>query len=256
VLLLAVSYWLFLLSSAAASTGTGESSSSNPDNNRKISPRIVGGTTVTNPMKYEFLGDWWRGCGVSLIAPDMVLTAAHCYDPLLQDPITFGSSIHEDVQAPYTAKAWDYRVHPFYDLVGDIQDTNRGENYDYMVLKLWDPLPLQPIELNADPWLPASDGDILTVIGFGDTGEDGTSTNTLQEVNVTYVTNCDQEPYVYANYNYLRPNHDQEHLCAGVAGGGKDACYGDSGGPLFTRVWYGDDVDNLQWKFVQVGIVR
>jgi secreted trypsin-like serine protease len=54
---------------------------SNDVRNRDLSPqsRIVGGTAASNG-EYKFFASWDVGCGGSLIAPNMILTAAHCAD--------------------------------------------------------------------------------------------------------------------------------------------------------------------------------
>ena len=82
-------------------------------------------------------------------------------------------------------------------------------------------------------------GQVVTVIGYGTTAEDGYGTSILQEVEVNYI------PPDTCSVDYSGGINEATMMCAGV-GGGKDSCQGDSGGPLFTRS--GD-------TFTQVGIV-
>ena len=212
--------------------------------------RIVGGSPVTDKTRYPFVGDWWFGCGVSLIAADLALTAAHCEDAetLREHPIAFGTLQADDAGAANDAEgahlvyAYDYRIHPWHD------PTNPGEPFDMMILRLEDPiLDIAPIRLNFEPTIPKP-GQDLSVIGWGFTSESATrSSEVLMETTVQYIENCDQEPYRYAKYDYIYPGPLNEHLCAGHDDGRSDSCYGDSGGPLF----YWDAALN---GYVQTGI--
>jgi len=77
---------------------------------------------------------------------------------------------------------------------------------------------------------------VVTVIGHGNTMEDGNTSDVLLEVDVdTYSDQFCNDLYV----NYV----PETMVCAGTEAGGKDSCQGDSGGPLLRQ-------DN-----VQVGIV-
>ena len=71
-------------------------------------------------------------------------------------------------------------------------------------------------------------GDVATVSGWGDTEDGGDDSNVLLEVNVTVVSNKEcRNDY---KTNSLNLNITDNMICADVAGGGKDACNGDSGG--------------------------
>lgn len=200
----------------------------------RLSTRIVGGSSVGSPIKYPFFADWWKGCGGSLVASDIVLTAAHCEDPSLSEPLSFGSLEYHDPNASSVVYPISYKVHPGYDV-------SNGRSNDFMLLQLETSVSLPIIQLNNNSHVP-SDGQLLTVIGFGRTSEDGQPAQTLQEVTVKYIENCDQEPYIYADHFEIYPGPEGAHLCAGYEDGGKDSCYGDSGGPLFFR----NDEDFLQ----------
>jgi len=190
-----------------------------------VQTRIVGGDPVSSRDKYPFFGYWWWGCGTVLVAPDVVLTAAHCEerDFLRNFPIHFGTTRLNDRSARYEAFPIEYRIHP--------EHGGEGDAYDFMVMKLDRSVPLELAQLNWDSWSPFV-GETLTVIGFGvqdDNSED--YSDVLLEVQVNFIggeecKNDDLYPE-YAKHNYLRPGENDVHMCAGVPEGGKDACYGD-----------------------------
>ena len=67
---------------------------------------------------------------------------------------------------------------------------------------------------------------MLNNIGFGRTAENKPATDRLMHVNISYVTNEE------CSNAFKRPIPDNQ-MCAGeTINGGKDACNGDSGGPL------------------------
>eukprot|EP00546_Thalassionema_frauenfeldii_P012083 CAMPEP_0178917076 /NCGR_PEP_ID=MMETSP0786-20121207/13036_1 /TAXON_ID=186022 /ORGANISM="Thalassionema frauenfeldii, Strain CCMP 1798" /LENGTH=473 /DNA_ID=CAMNT_0020590567 /DNA_START=21 /DNA_END=1442 /DNA_ORIENTATION=- len=192
--------------------------------------RIIGGTTAS-PGEYPFYTKW-AGCGASLVAPDVLLTAAHCQGissttVYVGQSRSFGSDI--GIQRRIVRKV----PHPFY--------RSGGVNYDYMLMKLNAPVTtIDPIPLNTNDNIPSS-GESLTVVGFGETTNGGLPSS-LQEVNVNYIpTNqCNG----FSGYN--GGVNDATMFCAGV-GGGKDSCQGDSGGPIFRK--------NTDGTFTQMGIV-
>jgi hypothetical protein len=93
---------------------------------------------------------------------------------------------------------------------------------DFMVVKLAWPVTnknyLTPITLNTDTSNP-SNNEVLTVIGFGTTSENGWGSTTLMEVNVNYIPQsiCNDGDH------YAGEIDATTMLCAGV-GGGKDSC--------------------------------
>jgi trypsin len=193
--------------------------------------RIVGGT-FAQPGAYPFFvqGD---GCGGSLIADDIVLTAAHCVG-------AFDGQVYVGPNQQYSTAGGAERIavqaqlaHPSY--------SSRTEAYDFMLLKLARPVSnpnLKPVALNTLFSNPAP-SDVLTVIGFGATSEGGNGSNQLKQVNVDAIA------YNTCNQKYGGGIIDAIMLCAGVTGGGKDSCQGDSGGPIVNAA--GEQVGVVSW---------
>jgi trypsin len=193
--------------------------------------RIVGGT-FAQPGAYPFFvqGD---GCGGSLIADDIVLTAAHCDG-------AFDGQVYVGPDQQYSTAGGAEKIavqaqlaHPSY--------SSRTEAYDFMLLKLARPVSnqnLKPVALNALFSNPAP-SDVLTVIGFGATSEGGYGSNQLKQVNVDAIA------FSTCNQKYGGGIVDAIMLCAGVTGGGKDSCQGDSGGPIVNAD--GEQVGVVSW---------
>lgn len=127
---------------------------------------------------------------------------------------------------------------------------SRGQDYDFLVYKLKDPVTsLTPVVLNSNSENPKG-SDTLTVIGFGSTFEGGPGSFNLREAEVTNV------PYGSCNSAYRGGVEDDIMFCAGVSGGGRDSCQGDSGGPILDQS--GVQVGVTSWgngcgKFPSVG---
>ena len=134
--------------------------------------RIVGGSNApAGRFPYMVRGG---GCGGSLVAPDMVLTAAHCSG-------TFGGTLRigsiDRNSGGVTARMRYEIKHPNY----------KGSNNDFMLLKLDREVNKKTIKLNGKANSPTVN-EPLTVIGFGRTSEGGSSSNRLKQVKVPYVS--------------------------------------------------------------------
>ncbi|WP_433165192.1 S1 family peptidase [Kribbella sp. CA-247076] len=188
---------------------------------------IVGGTlasvseapwavVLTNSQSSRQTGRW---CGAALIAPDKVLTAAHCMTKPLSTytaiqgraDLTDGST----GRVSAISKVW---IHPGY-------NANDNRN-DFAVLTLATPFTRVPViafETN-----PKADrkGAVPTVYGWGDTADTGPD-DTLQKVAVPDLG----DDVCLANKEYVANGYAAAaNVCAGNGTG--DACQGDSGGPL------------------------
>ena len=189
--------------------------------------RIVGGGPATE-------GDWpWMAsiqsvfqshfCGGSLIAPDAILTAAHCVEGSRPDQISVVLGRYD--LTTNVGKRHDVAqiiVHPRYN--------SFSNDSDVAILLLETPSDRTTIPiLSANNTELAEPGVTSTVIGWGNLREGGSSPDELHEVDIPIVSNAvANQPQSYNGG--ITPRM----LAAGLAEGGKDSCQGDSGGPLMV----------------------
>lgn len=111
-------------------------------------------------------------------------------------------------------------------------------NYDIAILKTAKPMPWIFTEKGygsinriclPHPNDEYQEGENVTVSGWGVMSEgEGTISNVLNAVDIPIVSNEECKVAYGQRVN-------QDHVCAGLAQGGKDSCQGDSGGPLFRK---------------------
>lgn len=206
-------------------------------------PAITGGQLASEPYPHmaamEHGGDFV--CGASVVAPDWVLSAAHCV--LSNRPSDFVfvigtsnlNSGGERIAATQIVRHEEY-------------GKPEADSHDVALFKLARPTSLgRPIAL-ADPatersfWEP---GDPARVIGFGGQAYPGLVIDgRLREVDVPIVSDSE----CARSYNLTIGGFESTTMvCAGELYGVKDSCQGDSGGPLMVR--------NAASAWVQVGVV-
>jgi secreted trypsin-like serine protease len=203
--------------------------------------RIVGGQPA-DPADWPWMaavaGRGHPFCGGVVIAPKVVVTAAHC---VLGGPgprrVILGRPDLSDGQAGESIRVRRAVPHPAY---------RRRSNHDIGIIRLRRPTSAPAIELptKAKDRRETKVGTPLRVAGWGSTRPNGGPTSKVLRETVENVVRA--RACARAFRNFRRP---QEVCTRGnpIPGGGRtSSCYGDSGGPL---------VADLKSAPVLVGVV-
>ncbi len=177
----------------------------------------------------------WHVCTGSLIAPDIILSAAHCYNKTSRLPHAIIGD-HDFNDPNDGGEKFDLELLSFH----HTWDT-RLINGDIILFKTLGGMSTKtPIRLNKDSDVPVVN-QTLTVAGWGRTSPTE-RTNVLKEATLEYISNkaC-YGAIEHAHKSVICTMDLDEQLDEGI-------CNGDSGGPLFIRgSTFSDDI--------QVGIV-
>jgi len=190
--------------------------------------RIIGGTPVQAGV-YPFFVRLDRNgqnvCGGTLIAPDLVLTAAHCEAPGLS--VVFGGTSASTVpDGPGSPRAI-VRTFPHPDF------SKITFHNDYMIMKLAEPVNgVKLAQLRLEDDVPIQEGDNTTVIGLGYTSVDGDLPSSLLQAEVIDISTetCAEDYATLLAIDGIEVIIDRNlQFCAGSTDGGRDSCTGDSG---------------------------
>lgn len=207
-----------------------ENESDNPDElNEENIQYVVGGNPSDAGQFPYYVLTGRGGCGGSLIAPRVVLTAAHCRPEFndIGSTYTVGPSNRNDLDnGPDFKDAENILVeaaisHPNYGTGVS------GIDYDYALVLLEEEYIIESditLVLNDNSNFPST-GDDLDVLGMGTTSSGGNLSNRLRDVKVESFSNNQCKKY-YGN------SITDKMICAGYVEGGRDSCQGDSGGPI------------------------
>lgn len=159
-------------------------------------------------------------CGGAIIAPNKVVTAAHCVHDEQPDSLkVVAGRENKDTKAGTVAKVTGIWSDPEY------RSPYGGS--DAAVVTLDRDLTQPPVQLASPTDSPLyKAGTPATVLGWGATREGGATSNTLRKADLPVAADKD------CSAAYGGRFRADAMVCAGVPQGGVDSCQGDSGGPL------------------------
>ena len=289
---------LLLLLIAGYSRGAARSAAARDDDTTSLANRIIGGSKVGNPSTnpnggYPFYmvsvqTAYGHHCGGSLIARDVVLTAAHCYTPRLAKVVIGRYNISSSASEEDNNGDDGEEIM----IVGKLRHPNHNDEYmmtdnDFMLIFLQRAVGartsanviIRPIKLNSNTSYPTPN-QYATSLGWGDINirdnywndDDDTSSTTndyytrsdvLKTVELQIVSNvdCEDSENLHVNgrtYNYTNQITDNM-ICAKGRTRRSGPCYGDSGGPLIivesNNNNNNDDDDDDEAAVLLVGVV-
>jgi MYXO-CTERM domain-containing protein len=196
-------------------------------------PPVVGGSASPSgkwPSVVAVVGNQ-GACTGTLVGPNTVVTAAHCGNA--QGVVVNTTDYYNQSEGDWHPAAQTIR-HPSY-------GSSQYGGYDIAVVRLTTPVTNfapHPFATDCAADL-VYDGAQGTIVGFGQTTQTGTGYNSRLHEAVLPIVDADCSDDYFCDPNMVA----EGELFAG--GDGVDACFGDSGGPLFV---------NYEGTFALVGV--
>jgi secreted trypsin-like serine protease len=268
---LAVTSFLLLVRASSSSSLLRGSSNDTAENNhqqqnqqrRRTSLRIIGGSNAPSD-RYSYFASLRRVsdnnggatgghfCGGSVIAPKVILTAAHCTGGKYAQQVraVIGRSNFDNINNGEEIDVIQEIIHPKFSRV-----EGKAPNYDFALLILDREVntdEIKMLQLNSKPDIPV--GTPLTVIGHGYTKEGTYSvSDKLKALDKYAISNevCKQSKG--PGWQNFEDMITDQMICAEDSPDDnveEDSCNGDSGGPLLIK---GNDPSGAD--DVEVGVV-
>ncbi len=183
---------------------------------------VTSGDPVADPMDWpEVAGiviDRYVSCTGTLIAPDVVITAGHCTPPESHNPTAVVLGTNNYDHPGETINVAEVHTYP-----------NSWGTYDVAVLVLEHASSYEPRRIATSCIRDyIRDGAEATVVGYGATDANGRVYSSVLQWGNTTISDADCSDLNSGCFEAVSPNGE---IGAGISG--SDACYGDSGGPLF-----------------------